>query len=230
MNTFFKKWRKENLGNFKKYLIYALGEILLIITGILIAVNINTRQSNHKDNVIRCEYLEDLKFAFEKDLEDVEINVNSFRRWNPKVKIILEALDSNNLSSVDSLNDKITAISNYVTFLQQSKSKIEELKYSNINLITNRDLKNKVLMYHETKITFLLEQQRRFNQTNDKVEDYFLQKKILFTDQLVKDEYFYKITEKKLGAHETMLHHYDGLYKELEELILFIETELKENC
>ncbi len=36
MKSFLRKWRKENLNKIGKYLLYALGEILLIIIGILI--------------------------------------------------------------------------------------------------------------------------------------------------------------------------------------------------
>jgi len=39
----FRKFRLDNLNtkNFKKYMLYALGEILLIVAGVLIAINVN---------------------------------------------------------------------------------------------------------------------------------------------------------------------------------------------
>lgn len=173
MKSFLRKWRKENLNNIGKYFIYALGEILLIIIGILIAVNINERQTSKKDNILRCQYLEELKFSIIHDIEDVEENIDLFEKRNPKIKELLEAIENHNLLEIDSTLDKINILGQYVYFVQQSKSKIEELKYSNVNLITNRSLKNRILLYQESKVMPLLRQEKRFFKIHEKVEDYF---------------------------------------------------------
>jgi len=53
MLKFFRRIRKKliNTGNLKKYLIYAIGEIILVVIGILIALQVNTWNDNRKSNI-----------------------------------------------------------------------------------------------------------------------------------------------------------------------------------
>lgn len=125
MNSFLRKWRKENLNKIGKYLLYAIGEILLIIIGILIAVSINERQTTKKENILRCQYLEELNFAINLDVEDAKENIGIFEERNPKIKELIVAIENQNLSEVDSIYDKINTLQRYVYFVQQSKPKIK---------------------------------------------------------------------------------------------------------
>ena len=52
MIKFFRKIRQKMLteNKFNKYLIYAFGEIVLVVIGILIALQINTWNENKKSN------------------------------------------------------------------------------------------------------------------------------------------------------------------------------------
>ena len=213
-----------------KYLLYGLGEILLIIIGILIAVNIGDRQTQKQNNITRCQYLHELEFAIGLDKKDVLDNIEAFEIWNPMIAEVLEGLNDKSLSDVDSLSTKLAAIAEFVTFLQQSKSKIEELKYADINLLTNRELKNELLFYQDTKITFLLEHQRRFNQHNDKVEDFFLNERTISVSTLEEDKYFYRLTLKKLQKHQYMLYTYEELLQVIVDLEDQIQAELNLNC
>jgi uncharacterized membrane protein YgaE (UPF0421/DUF939 family) len=53
MINFFRKIRQQLLteNKFSKYLIYAIGEILLVVIGILIALSINNWSQFEKDRV-----------------------------------------------------------------------------------------------------------------------------------------------------------------------------------
>ena len=67
MLTFFRKIRKNLLGegSTSKYLVYAVGEILLVMVGILLALQVNNWNEWRKDRIKEKEYLreilEDLK-------------------------------------------------------------------------------------------------------------------------------------------------------------------------
>ncbi len=83
MIKFFRKIRQKLLteNKFSKYLLYAVGEVLLVVIGILIALQINNRNEN---KILRKEIklnLENLTTAIKKDYEllnEIEIN-NDFR-------------------------------------------------------------------------------------------------------------------------------------------------------
>ncbi|MBT8272644.1 MAG: hypothetical protein KJO77_02485, partial [Bacteroidia bacterium] len=59
MITFFRRIRQNLLAEskFSKYLIYAIGEIFLVVIGILIALQINNWNQAGKDDKILKEYL-----------------------------------------------------------------------------------------------------------------------------------------------------------------------------
>jgi hypothetical protein len=62
MIKFFRRIRKKLLdeGNLKRYLIYAIGEILLVVIGILIALQINNWNEDRKSRDQEVQYLERL--------------------------------------------------------------------------------------------------------------------------------------------------------------------------
>ncbi|WP_339893795.1 DUF6090 family protein [uncultured Algibacter sp.] len=62
MIKFFRKIRQKLLteNKFSKYLLYAVGEIVLVVIGILIALQVNTWNENTKRNTEEIEYLKRL--------------------------------------------------------------------------------------------------------------------------------------------------------------------------
>lgn len=66
MIQFFRRIRKSLLADskFNKYLIYALGEIFLVVLGILIALQINNWNENIKNSKLEQQYLSALKEEF----------------------------------------------------------------------------------------------------------------------------------------------------------------------
>ena len=66
MIKFFRKIREKNMkaGKIKNYLLYAIGEIVLVVIGILIALQINTWNQAYEDRQLEkayyCKLLEDL--------------------------------------------------------------------------------------------------------------------------------------------------------------------------
>jgi hypothetical protein len=62
MIKFFRKIRQNQLSEnkFSKYLLYAIGEIVLVVIGILIALSINNWNENRKNKVLLSDYTESL--------------------------------------------------------------------------------------------------------------------------------------------------------------------------
>ncbi|MCK0180637.1 DUF6090 family protein, partial [Flavobacteriaceae bacterium S0862] len=70
MIKFFRKIRQNLLSEGKtgKYLKYAIGEIVLVVIGILMALQINNWNENRKDETRRKLLLNNLKIDLEQDL------------------------------------------------------------------------------------------------------------------------------------------------------------------
>lgn len=82
MIHFFRRIRqglinKERVG---KYLLYAIGEILLVVIGILIALQINNSNEQRKDRKLEVQLLRGIKTDLEDDLDQINGRVNNSHR------------------------------------------------------------------------------------------------------------------------------------------------------
>ena len=68
MLTLFNRIQRRLLagGSIYKYVAYAIGEIVLVVIGILIAIQINARYQRVLDQTEEINILDDLKAEFEK--------------------------------------------------------------------------------------------------------------------------------------------------------------------
>lgn len=73
MAKFFKKVRQKFIteGRLKKYLIYAIGEIVLVVIGILVALQVNTMNQNWKRAKLERVLLGQVKFEILEIYEDI---------------------------------------------------------------------------------------------------------------------------------------------------------------
>ena len=97
MIKFFRKIRYNLLetGKTSKYLKYAIGEIILVVIGILIALQINNwnefNKERENEKIILNEIRENLKF----DLKDFESNIANLQNKIISAKTILKIIDNN---------------------------------------------------------------------------------------------------------------------------------------
>ena len=242
MIKFFRKIRYNLMSENKigKYFKYAIGEIILVVIGILLAVYINEQITENRNNIVRCKYLEELKFTLEYDIEDIEENISGLEKWNPKLEKLISAIQNRQLADLDSLKDKIGTAAQFIFFVQRSKSKIEELKYSNIDLLTDRSLKNKILLYQDNEISSLREIERRYNLIDEALRQYF-QKNIgndigiyigndVYLKQLESDRQFLSVVSQKHFMNEWLKNMYKIILNEQFEIKKLLESELEKSC
>ena len=70
MIKFFRKIRQKLLteNKFSKYLLYAIGEIILVVIGILIALQINNWNEEAKEKRVANSYIQSLRTDFANDV------------------------------------------------------------------------------------------------------------------------------------------------------------------
>jgi hypothetical protein len=90
MIKFFRHFRQKMLteNKFSKYLIYAIGEILLVMIGILLALQVNNWNENRKTDKLEKELIIDIQNTLSEDVEKYSKYVN----LNAKIKESVEAL------------------------------------------------------------------------------------------------------------------------------------------
>ena len=80
MIKFFRKIRQDLLSRGKtgKYFKYAIGEIILVVIGILIALQINNWNENRKVNITKQNYYQQILTDLESDKEFAENTIRCF--------------------------------------------------------------------------------------------------------------------------------------------------------
>lgn len=241
MQSFQEKEKNQSLKKNKllRYLRNAIGEIILIIIGILIAVKINDSIQQAQNAELRCTYLNELLYTFEYDIKDVEENIDAFEKWNPQIKEIYVAIQDKRLAEVDSVYHKFGTVGNFIFFGQRSKTKIEELKYSNINLIENRDLKNKILLYQDGFVSAMRVLEGRYELVSEDLRQYYTSHFKGFNyspaipldiKKLEKDNRYSSLVLQRFRLNNNLKNNYKRLNKDQNEIRELIIQEIERNC
>ena len=82
MIKFFRKIRQNLLTENKvsKYILYSLGEIMLVVIGILIALQLNNWNEDRKQNETLDSIFTIIKEDLESDIDQMEIFINNFEK------------------------------------------------------------------------------------------------------------------------------------------------------
>ena len=146
MFRFFRSIRQGlvNEGKTSKYFRYALGEIILVVVGILIALQINNWNEDRKDRILEREYVERL---IQDLLEDQRIMTIAMDRGEVKLasanKVLLALADPESVRKSPSLAIPSTAYSFARPDLQTTTFN-ELMSSGNLRLIRDKQLRFEV--------------------------------------------------------------------------------------
>lgn len=154
MIKFFRRIRQKLLteNKFSKYLIYAIGEITLVVIGILIALQVNNWNENRKERQQEDKKLQEFHDALKSDLKDIRFNIEWHKSAKTSCEILLNAFDKK-LPYHDSLATHFGQMARISQFLP-SIGVYESLKSKGIELIKNDSLRRKISSYYEQDIKF----------------------------------------------------------------------------
>lgn len=149
MLKFFRKIRQKLLSenNFSKYLIYAIGEVILVVIGILIAVNVNNLNERNKKRDLESKLLIEIKHSLESDLNDIIGNIKGLKKYHHSQSYIINWLESD-LAFNDSLSIHVNQ-SYYRWYFAPNRISYEILKQNNNYLSENNILKKQIAELYE---------------------------------------------------------------------------------
>lgn len=187
MLRFFRKIRFELMEKNKtgKYLKYAIGEIVLVVIGILIALQVNNWNEQRKENNELSQYKLRLIRQFQKDSS----NLSSFNKGYGYVKPIFKTLDSTFRENLKGnvKKDSVIKIPIFITLQSEFLSEtyaLDELKNTGkMSIFFNDLLKDKLTEYQN----LINRQHDIISSTKNKYDDF---DKLLYSVSKFSDRYY----------------------------------------
>ncbi len=179
MIQLFKPIRKSLLSNGKifGYLKYAIGEIILVVIGILIALQINNWNENQKINQQEQTLLKQLQV-------DANNNLNEVIELRKRLDINKQGIDSLILN-IDNKNKEIFAIPLYLSLslrksdFDDARSGYNLMQNGKADLISDEAVLKSVLNIYENDLPDIKDRQNEMNQSINYLQTHFVNK--LFT-------------------------------------------------
>lgn len=167
MRGLFRKTRKYLLGRSKvrNYLLYSVGEIALVVIGILIALSIDSWNEERKDLEKEQRILIQLRDEFNANLLQLEEKIATRQTLIVSSHKVLADMDSQNQVNRDSLMLRLVLLLNDPTFDPITNDLIGS---GNIRLIRNEELK-RLLTNWSSDVIALQEVEARWTKLVDEL-------------------------------------------------------------
>jgi hypothetical protein len=247
MLRFFRQIRQRLLteNRFSKYLLYAIGEILLIVVGILIAFYLDNLSADNQARAVETELLYELKSNLESNIKILERTLTTEEEYLSYNELILEYLDKRKPYRAEL--DRAFGVYFWTVTTNPVTGGYEFLKSKGIDLISNDTLRNKISFIFENEFSILknenevwsnnLQQNiaypyhvkhfRRYFSTSDKADETEVARPINY-DRLLNDEEFKSINAEIISNRKWNINSLQKLIVEIRELIAQIDRELKQ--
>ena len=144
MIKFFRKIRQNLLSEGKtgKYLKYAIGEIILVVIGILIALQINNWNEINKLRKVEIKTLKELKSDLNQNIIEINSHIGALEDCKKSNEIIISHME-NNLSYHDSLDYHFSNLYPFIVFLPVQTT-FDNLSQNGVELISNDSLRSQI--------------------------------------------------------------------------------------
>jgi len=161
MIKFFRKIRQNLLMENKtgKYFKYAIGEILLVVIGILIALQVNNWNENRKLRNTEIGLLKELKGDLKASLDDLESDIKVVKETLKITDSIFKKLMIHkNEKSTEPISIRTSQLLNPI--LYPKLGAYEALQNYGINNISNEDLRGDITDFYQLQLTRITEVER----------------------------------------------------------------------
>jgi len=156
MIKFFRKIRKKLLSEnkFNKYILYAIGEVLLVMIGILLALQINNWNERKKIRNVEKTILEGIRENIVLDTIDINLNIRTYKKYINQSSSVLYNLN-NQKKKNDSLINQLYYISTDDRVITLHRAYFDQAKQKGLSIISNKALRTKISRLYEFEYPYI---------------------------------------------------------------------------
>ena len=154
MIKFFRKLRHQQIndGKTSNYLKYAIGEIVLVVVGILIALQINNWNHDRQDKISELNFYLNFKEQLAEDIYEIKGNIIYNDSYMERFEYAVQIIESNDRSRLDSLSQIAVNLTKYSDVGRQSNIYETLVNSGQIKLLNNTDIIEEIRKLEELYI------------------------------------------------------------------------------
>lgn len=154
MVTLLRKIRQKFLSEnkFNKYLLYAIGEIILVVIGILIALQINTWNNQKQQNTLEVKVLKEISTNLYLDLNEIRDDIKIMDSISLACKQVIDYVETYDKPS-SNFNYNVSKI-RIAPHFNPNKSGYELLVSKGVELIGNDSLRAAISKLYESSYPY----------------------------------------------------------------------------
>jgi len=148
MIKFFRKIRQKLLNEkkFSRYLIYAIGEIIIVVFGILIALNFNNWNQNQINKKSEIKILSELKNDFKsnyQEIKDIIFNIDKLYKTSDTIFYLMEndIPIENHIELLNTMGGFMGFLGGYGGVFNSANTSYKYLESTGIKIISNDSLR-----------------------------------------------------------------------------------------
>ena len=151
MLKFFRKIRQNLLAEnkFSKYIFYALGEILLVVVGILIALQINNWNENSKNHELQIKYIKGIITDLEYDIKAYNIGIVDLNEHRNSANVLLTCYKERTSLPKDTLIEHFANVGLLARFSHRNMVMDDLKSAGRLNIISSDSIRLKIIAYYK---------------------------------------------------------------------------------
>ena len=231
MLNFFRRIRRNlaNQNKFVQYSRYAIGEIVLVVIGILIALQINNWNEERKNKIKESVYLEGIKSDLARDIKYIQFLIPKNNTWTQNYATLdsLAKLKSNKIFEIE-FSEIFNLSRQIYTFYPRVGSYSSLISENSAGLISNKELLMQLKSIYEIEYVRVSSLGQEIDDVSTKIK---WERRVDFRQQLEGynfndfDELFADLGEMNRNVHK-FNNRIIGLMESINKCIKEIDQEL----
>ena len=135
--------------NLKKYLLYAIGEILLVMIGILLAFQVDNWNEDREKKIEEIRTYENIREQILGDKRNIEGQINYNKKYMTQFEYGLKIILENDRTKLDTLASIIPNLMNYSDFDREGNIYETLVNSGKIQLLRNQSIVNRIRLLEQ---------------------------------------------------------------------------------